>query len=213
MFEVHATSYAELRGIEPEVEVLRLTVTKVRFTREIRRKLRLFSNLEHLALIDCQIPGDTFAILATFTRLRSLRIIRCRINLGPGTWREDQTWRTELDHLHSIPGLCELDLTATELRFARRTQGSRDFDFLSRMGALTTLVLDETSFDDASVPTLLPLGRLRRLSLNNTRVGARAEQLQQLPALEELNLNGTPAARALEMSSGGSVPDRERSDD
>ncbi len=193
MVALNVTDYKTFRAIGNELAVVELSITEVRLTREVKKKLSAFKNLEKLVFTRCRIQGTALARVATLPKLRALHVLRSTIVLQDATQREDLTWRTALDHLHTIPGLCELDLTRTDFIFPRRAAGTRDFDFLSKMGALTTLTLDGTHFDDACIPKLLPLKKLRRLSLRNTRVGAKAAMLNRSMRLQELNLKGTPA--------------------
>lgn len=196
MVALHVTDYETFRAIRNELAVVELSITEVRLTREVKKKLSALKNLEKLVFTRCRIPGAALAQIAALPRLRALRVLRSTIVLQDATQREDLTWRTALDHLHTIPGLCELDLTNTDFIFPRRAAGARDFDFLSKMGALTTLVLDGTHFDDGCIPKLLPLEKLRRLSLRNTRVGAKAAELSRSMRLQELDLKGTPAEKS-----------------
>lgn len=191
MTELHVTEYREPRALESGREVVDLSITKVRITREVRRKLRSLTKLETLRFVDCDVPGQTFALIAALPLLRSLGFHRSKLDLKDAAQREDGTWRSELDHLHTIPGLCELDLTETVFHIGHRAQGTRDFDFLSKMGALTTLILDGTPFDDSCVGAILPLTKLRRLSLRNTHVRRKAGLLERMPNLEELILGNS----------------------
>ena len=141
------------------------------------RHLAGLTELTRLELRETSLDDNGLDVISNLPKLTFLDISECRLVTGDG-----------IRKLSMLTGLTYLEL--------REIKKVRD-DVFAQLGTLTNLVelnVEATRITNESVPTLLKLQKLERLSVAGSQLDdAGIVQLSQLPALKWLNLaNSNP---------------------
>ena len=139
------------------------------------RHLAGLTELNRLELRETSLDDDGLEVISHLKKLTFLDISECRLLTGDGIRKLSRLTR----------------LTYLELRELRKV---RD-DVFAELGTLTNLLelnAEATRITNESVPTLLKLQKLERLSVAGSQLDdAGIVQLSQLPALKWLNLSNS----------------------